>query len=70
MKKLKRSKKMGGQDSILWRPCVSLCVVRDEDLDSEESGLEDKMYFIRQITPAEDLAVWIQTGIHTISRLA
>ena len=59
MKKLKRPKKMEGQDSILWRPCISLLVVRDEDLDSEENGLEDKMYSIRQSTPAEDLAEWI-----------
>jgi len=38
LKKLKTPKKMKGQDSILWRPCISLCVVRAEHQDSEESG--------------------------------
>lgn len=70
MKKLKRPKKMEGQDSILWRPCISLRVVWDGGLDCGESGLEEKIYIIRQITPTEDLVIWIQIGMHTTSRLA
>lgn len=56
--------------TALCEDLVYLCVVRGEILDSEETGLENKVYFIRQITPPEDLAEWIQTRMHTISSLA
>lgn len=35
-----------GRPRQIWRSCMSLCVVRTEYLDFEESGSEDKMYFV------------------------